>query len=1220
MRSYSRFLRQASRGLLSVLSVLFLAAAMAGIASAQAVTGTIAGQITDATGAAVPDATVEAANTGTGVSVTKTSNSDGAYSFVNLPIGIYDVTASKTGFQTFKIVGIKLDAGAVYTSNVKLQVSTVSQTVTVEANALQVQTANTQLGAVISGNDISNMPLINRNPLALMQTEPGVMASNDRFGTNSVNGSQTQQNSYLINGTDFNDIALNTPLSGPLAPNPDAIGEMSIVTNTLNPEYGRNSGAIVNQVVRSGSNAFHGNAGEFYRDTFLNTRDAFNTAAGAGPQIFHRNIFDGTIGGPIIKNHLFFFGSYEGLRQRSAAAPTQINIYSNAQLAGTFGAGTFDVVMPTTDANGNPVPQPGQPGFVDPRTVSPIPEFGDQCPTSGPACAAGTPYGNLVNKSGTVFPGFGNGLFASGNIPTQDFNTTAFGYISKFNPIPNVGTNAFVAQFPAPSTVNQELFRIDYNATSKDSFWGYGYVEKQKSNSVLPFTGANVPGFPSQQSEGIYNYTVSWNHVFNAETLNDLRVGYTRFNFQAVEPLTPVLPSSIGFAISPQTGLTGAGLPFIGINGGPSFGFSTNGPQPRIDQNYQANDDFAHTMGNHQFKVGMDVRKFSEDNPFFARENGSYAFNGNGIYSTTDPFADALLGFADSYNQTSGGLNDFSAMMFYTYAQDSWKARSNLVVNYGLGWEINTPFTDHFNGGVGINCFRPGEQSSVFPTAPVGLVFPGDAGCSSAGYSTKYRNFGPRLGIAWSPDLGWLSGGPGKMSVRAGVGIYYDQIEEEGFLQNLTAPPFQLSSAGFNDVGGTAAFQNPFAAVECLNQQNQPIAGCKPINASTGAPLAVTSISNKFPFTSPAKGTTNIDFASFGPLSLNLVDPNYGVPYAENYNLTVQRQVGSAIVTVGYVGAVGRHTERAQELNPLLNAFQCAQTADSCGSPNQFASPEAVYKYPAQTSVVLTPTLPQPESIFFASLAQQGSDGNSHYNALQASVQKSLSHGLDFLVAYTWSHSIDDSSSLEDAAFNGPGTNTFLPALNYGDSAFDARQRLVVSFDYQLPMPSAWTGSGFGRRALKGWRISGITTAQTGFPFNVLNFNFTSLTCNQFEFFSCPDNLQTNAPLVITNPRSPTSRYFNKNAFAFPALGTFGNVARNSIHGPGLWDTDMAVYKDTQITERMSLQLRMDAQNAFNHVSFNNPSGNIDSSRFGRVSSDGVEGPRIVQLGARFIF
>src|SRR6185437_6651344 len=225
MGSYSRFLRQATQGLLSVLSVLFLTLAMAGVASAQAVTGTITGQVTDETGAAVPGATVEAANTGTGVSVTKTSNSDGAYSFVNLPVGIYDVTASKTGFQTFKIVGIKLDAGAVYTSNVKLQVSTVSQTVTVEANALQVQTANTQLGMVISGNDISNMPLINRNPLTLMQTEPGVMASNDRFGTNSVNGSQTQQNSYLINGTDFNDIALNTPLTWPLAPNPDAIGE-----------------------------------------------------------------------------------------------------------------------------------------------------------------------------------------------------------------------------------------------------------------------------------------------------------------------------------------------------------------------------------------------------------------------------------------------------------------------------------------------------------------------------------------------------------------------------------------------------------------------------------------------------------------------------------------------------------------------------------------------------------------------------------------------------------------------------------------------------------------------------------------------------------------------------------------------------------------------------------------------------------------------------------
>lgn len=1158
-----------------------------------AVTGTISGTVTDQAGGVVPGATVTATNTGTGVSKTATSNSVGAYSFILLQIGNYDVTVSKSGFQTFTVKGVNVQAAQTYTVNAQMKVSGTGSTVTVEANALQAQTSNTQLGAVISGNDISNMPLINRNALTLMQTEPGVMMSSDRFGTNSVNGSQTQQNSYLINGTDFNDIALNTPLTGRLAPNPDAVAEMSIVTNTLNPEYGRNSGAIVNQVIRSGSNSIHGAASEFYRDTFLNTRDAFNNAPNAGPQIFHRNIFDGVIGGPIIKNHLFFFGSYEGLRQRSASPPNVINVYTPAQLAGDFGAGDF----------------------ASSKAFSPIPEFGDSastCPvTGGVMCPAGTPYSTL---------------WSTGNIPTQDFNTTALGYISKFNPVPNdpsAGPNAWVSQFPNPDSVNQEMFRIDDTINSKDSLWGYGYIERENSTSILPFTGANVPGFASTQTESISNYTVTWTHVFSADTLNDLRVGYTRFNFQAVEPETPVLPSSMGFAITPQTGLKGAGLPFVGILGGPSFGFSTNGPQPRIDQNYQLNDDFAHIVGNHQFKFGIDIRRFFEDNPFFARENGSYTFDAQGTYSTGDPFADALLGFADSYNQTSGGSNNASADMIYSYAQDSWKARQDLVVNYGVGWEINTPFTDHFNNNTAINCFRPGEQSVVYPTAPVGLVFPGDANCSPAGYSTKFHNFGPRFGLAWSPNLGWLSGGPGKFSIRAGVGIYYDEIEEEGTLQNLTAPPLQISSFGFGDVGGTAAFQNPFAAVECLNQQNQAIAGCKAFGAGApgapGAALAVTSITNKFPFTTPPKGATNIDFASFGPLSLNLLDPNYAVPYAENYNLTVQRQIASMLISVGYVGSQGRHTERVQELNPLLYPLLCANTPACSGSvPFQFESSVAsqFYRFGPQTSVV------SGAPIYYASLAQQQTDGDSNYNSLQASVQKSFSHGLDFLVAYTWAHAMDDSSNFEDLSFNGLGVNPFEPALNWGPSAYDARQRIVISYDYTIPVPSSWTNNGFASRALKGWRISGITTAQTGFPFSLINVGFTSTSCNAFEFFSCWDNLQTTGvPIDLTNPRyQKRARYLNTAAFTTPMPGTFGNVGRNPFHGPGLWDTDLALYKDTQITERMTLQLRVDAQNAFNHVSFNNPDGTFQSSLFGLVRSDSVEGPRIMQLGARITF
>jgi hypothetical protein len=1184
---------------LSGLSLFLLL--LASPVKAQAVSGTISGTVTDQAGAAVPDATVVATNTATGISGTKVTNSAGAFSFVDLPIGIYDITASKSNFQTMKIAGVRLNAGAVYTANIKISVSTVSSTVTVEANALQVQTSNTQLGTVISGNEISNMPLINRNPLTLMETLPGVMASSDRFGTNSVNGSQTQQNLYEINGTDWNDIALNTPLTGALAPNPDAIAEFSLVTNTLNPEYGRNSGAVVNQVIKSGTNSFHGSGGEFYRDTFLNARDFFGTSA----QIFHRNIFDGTIGGPVVKNHLFGFFSYEGLRQRAAASPDLVTVFTPAQLAGDFGAGFLN---PPTSGTGE----------------APIPEFGDSaspCPVSGGGmCPAGTKYSTL---------------FSTGVIPTQDFNAVALAYVKKFNPAVNVGTDEYSAQFPNLESANQYLYRVDETINSKDSIWGYGYTERESAPSALPFTGANVPGFAEVNTESISNWTVAWDHVFNPQVLNQMRVGYTRFNFVAVEPATPTLPSTLGFNINPQFA-SAAGLPFIGLPGNDiNLGFSTNGPQPRIDQNYQVDDDLSYIIGKHQLKFGFDGRRFWTNSVFGARNNGSYTFGGAGTYSTGDPFADLLLGFPDSYSQTSGGPWEARAQEFYSYAQDSWSLRHDLVVNYGLGWQINTPWVLPYNDYTALSCFRPGEQSLIYPSAPVGVVYPGDPGCTSSGEYTHFNDVGPRLGLAWSPDLGRFSGGAGNMSIRASGGVYYDQTEDEGALQNLGTPPLQLSDAGFADALGTAAFQNPFAAVQCLNQQNQPIAGCTATTPS-GTALGVTSIANKYPFTSPAKGTANIDFSNYGPLSLNLLDPNYRTPYAVNYNLTVQRQFpGKMLLSVGYVGSQGRHTERAFELNPLLNPTECAATPSCVGdSPDIWlagpspANPTGIadFKYgPQAVPSFVTPVPGASEIVYLASLGQQATDGNSHYNALQAEFQKSFSHGLDFLAAYTWAHSIDDSSNLENEAFNGPGTNTFLPQLNWGDSAFDARQRFVVSFDYTLPMPSGWTSSGFGRRALKGWRLSGITTAQTGFPFSLVNPFFTSLTCGAASFYACPDNGQTTgAALDISNPRGPNNQYFNASAFTLPAEGTFGNLARDSIHGPGIWDSDLAVYKDTEVREGMTLQLRMDAQNAFNHAQFSNPittlgpAGDIGEFGLGDVTSDA--GPRIVQLGVRFIF
>lgn len=1190
LKGFDRPFRFALSALATTLCFFFLATNL----HAQAVSGTITGSVTDPSGAVISDASVSATDAATGAARDTKTDSSGHYTFVYLPIGTYNLIFSKQGFKSFASAGVVVNAGQVYTANAQLTVGTASETVTVEATRLQVQTNNTQLGTVISGSTIENMPIINRDPLTLMQLEPGVMASSDRFGSNSVNGSQTQQNSYEINGTDFNDVALNTPMTGHLAPNPDAIAQFSLITNTLNPEYGRNSGAIVNQVVKSGTNQFHGSASEFYRDTFLNATDYFASQ----PQIFHRNIFDGTLGGPIVKNHLFGFFSYEGLRQRSAATPVLVTVFTPAELAGNFGAGFL-----------NP-PKAG---------AAPIPEYGDSassCPVGGAMCPAGTAYSSL---------------FSTGVIPTQDFNATALKYVTAYNPAVNFGTDQYSAQFPNLDSVNQYLWRVDDTISSKDALWGYGYIEKEGSGAALPFTGANVPGFAEVDGESISNYTVSWNHIFSSNAINQFSVGYMRFNFVAVEPANPTLPSTMGFAINPQF-TSAAGLPFIGLPGNDiNLGFSTNGPQPRIDQNYQVDDNLSYIFGKHQLKFGFDGRRFWTTGIFGARNNGSYTFTGAGTYSTGDPFADLLLGFPDSYSQSSGGPWNGRSQEFYSYAQDSWSARPDLTVNYGIAWQINTPWVLPYNNFTAINCFRPGEQSLTYPSAPMGVVYPGDANCTSSGYHTQFNEVGPRLGLAWSPDFGRLSGGAGNFSIRAGAGIYYNQTESEGTLQNIDAPPLQLSDAGFADALGTAAFQNPFAAVQCLDQQNNPIAGCAPVTPG-GTPLAVASIANKYPFTAPPKGDANIDFSNFGPLSLNLLDPNYHAPYTVNYNLTMQRQLtGNMLLSVGYVGLEGRHNQRTYELNPLLNPTECAATP-SCAdqAPFQYlaapssANPTGIAQYrygPQAVPSFVTPAPGASEIVYLASLQQQTTDGNSHYNSLQASLQKTFSHGLDFLVSYTWAHAIDDGSNLEDLAFNGLGTNTFLPELNWGDSAFDARQRLVVSYDYTIPMPSSVTSNGWADRALGGWRISGITTAQTGFPVTVTNPNFTSLTCNAFSFFSCPDNLEyTGQALDITDPRSnANAQYFNPAAFTTPALGTFGNVRRNSFHGPGLWNTDLALYKDTHITERMTLQLRMDAQNAFNHVQFSNPDGNFNSSSFGDITST-FEGPRILQLGARFMF
>jgi carboxypeptidase family protein len=1119
--------------------------------SAQELTASIRGTVTDATGAAVPGAEVKALEQQTHIATTVPSEGDGSFAFLHLPVGTYDVTVTRTGFRPSTTHGIVLSLNAVYNLPVKLEVGQVSETVEVEANPVQVETTTTQLGTVVESQQIVDLPLNGRNWTQLQQLAPGVVSTSDRFGTYATNGSQSQQNSFLINGMDAIDLPLNTPL---VIPSPDAIGEFNLVSSSLNPEYGRNSGGILNAVIKSGTNQFHGSAFEFYRDTFLDDRNLFQLTK----PVYHQNQFGGTIGGPIIKNHTFFMFSYQGTRfvEPSANGGGQTTVFSAAERNGLF------------------------PDIATSSATSPFPLVG----SNGGTYPAGTPYSEI---------------FPTGQIPTADFNPIAQKLLS-FVPLPNSPGNLYSFNPSTTGVTDQEIIKIDHSMKN-DTFWFTSIIQRSPSTDAIPFTGASLPGFGDVNKRHTYANSASWTHTFNPTTLNELRVSWLRFNFDAVEPQTPVLPSSVGFTgISPQDP-AGAGLPVISLTGYFTLGFSSNGPQPRIDSTYQLTDGFSKIHGNHTLKFGYDGERYQVGNPFFGNNGGNFSFGGSGTYSTGDPGADFLLGIPDSYSQGSGGWIDARTYEHYFYAQDSWKALKNFTINFGAGYQIDTPLVQHHFGGEAMNCFRPGEQSQVFPTAPVGLVFPGDPGCSQSGYYQHYGDIGPRFGIAWAPNS--------KTSIRSGFGIYYNRVEEELMLQDLGAPPFSVTSGGIGDIGGNPSFANPW------------------VDISTGQ-----SMPNKFPFVPPQPGNKTLDFSFFEPMSLNVVNPNFTSPYAMNYNLTVERQLpGAMILRVGYVGSQGRHLEMAYEGNPITPAGTAACAASSSCISNRLLQQVL---YPTHTEYA-------PGDII-ASAGTQSTVGVSHYNSMQVNLNKRLTKGLLFQASYTWSHSIDDTSGFEQSSFGTRGTNPYNFAFNRGDSTFDARQRLVINYDYELPHLSRYVRGEVAQKVLDGWHLAGITTLQKGFPITVADSAFPSLTCGAvYSYYGCPDTangltaVQTYDPrtsgLVNTskNASNTTSLpyyYFNPNSFGVPAYGVLGTAGRNFFHGPGINNTDLSLSKRIIFTEARFIELRLEGYNVFNHTQFSTSassggsavSGDFNSANFGRILA--AAPGRTVQLAAKLYF
>ena len=1143
----------------------------------------IRGTVTDPSGAVVPDAKLTATNIATGLSYNATSDKDGLFAFLQLPIGDYSVRGEKTGFKAFSEGHIHLDLDQVFNLKVAMEVGVTSETITVEANPAQVETTSMQLGTTITGSQIVDLPLNGRNWTQLMQLQPGVEASNDRFGAGaySTNGSETQQNAFLINGTDTNDAALNVPL---VVPSPDAIGEFNLVSSTLNPEYGRNSGATVNAAIKSGTNQFHGDVFEFYRDTFLDAPAWFQANAAGNPAAspFHQNLFGGTVGGPIYKDHAFFFFSYQGERatRPEPNASSSVPVFSTAQRGGDFSAGSA--------FKANPIP---------------FAMFGDSkssCPVAG----------GVKCQPGTATPLTYANLFSTGVIPAQDLNPLAVKLMNQFVPLPNSGNN-FVFNPSEALKQDQYLGRIDEKVTNRDAVWFYGFYENFPASDAVPFSGSDLPGFASTSPAKYYEYTAAWNHTLSPTALNEVRVAYLRFNFTANEPAANIDPTAYGFSgIVPQVRSLES-LPVMAVSGFFTLGFSSNGPQPRVQNTYQVTDNFSKVWGHHTLKVGFNMDRLSVNNPFFANLSGNYQYNGSGTFSTGNAGADFLLGTPDSYNQGSGAILRDRAQEYYSYVQDQWQIKPNLTLTLGTGWDIETPQKNIYANGETMAAIRPGEQSTIFPTAPVGLVFPGDKGINGyGGPSVHYSDFAPRLGFAWSPRDNH------NLSVRGGIGLYYNRTEGEAALQTLFTPPFSLATSGAGAIGAPPNFGSPFQT------QNTVAIGKVP----TG------TVPQLFPFSPPAVGASvpASTWAQFEPFGFNISesDPRMTAPRATNFNLNVEYQVSkSTIVTIGYVGAIGRHEEGNYNANPagVFPGVNNNPAALACGTDFFLASCTggASFQNGAATNVLGQPGV-------FAT------DWSSNYNSLQASINRRFTNGLQFQVAYTYSRAFDYISNFENGGelFSGPGINAFTSANNYGPAATDAPQRLVANYSYTLPF---YKYGHHWKHLADGWTITGIATFQSGFPIAVFTNAFNDLQYSFPDaFYENPGHAQlTGAPLQINhNPRASLKSggagdWVNPAAFTVPALGTLGNANRNPFYGPGLNFWDMALEKDIHFTESKFVQLRLETFNTFNHANFgplNSTTGTnvVGTSVFGQTNSvqsittngDG----RVVQLAGKIYF
>lgn len=1122
---------------------LFFLLASAPPSEAQKDAGTIAGTVRDASGAVVADVQVTARDVDHGTSVSVTTNAGGEYVIQPLKVGRYTVTAEKPGFNKVLTTPITLSVQQRAVFDVTLPVGQVNESVTVSDTSAQLQTETSDLGQVIDSRRISNLPLNGRNfaQLALLTpgTTPAAPGSRDQSGYGfSANGARSLQNNFLLDGIDNNS---NLPdlLNGSsyvIEPPVESLQEFKVQTSSYSAEFGRGNGAVINAVTKSGTNQLHGAVYEFFRNDALDARNYYDTTRTP----YKQNQFGGTIGGPVVIPHLFngkgrffFFGDYEGFRSIDSQ-PIPAIVPTAAERTGDL-SDRIDYTTPVTDTNSSPILDcNGNPTYSGEVFNSRLAQPLATPPQAGLPTSCGVPFGY-------------NGTQPVNIIPTSVIDPLA-AKLAALYPQPNANGNGFnyVGTSKRVTNRNNVDLRFDQTLSSADTlFERYSY--EQVHNNFPGVFGPIADGgdFFSGISNTHYHFAVIGNtHIFSPNLVNELRAGYNRIDARRLQPgYNTNIAQQIGFPGIPVA-FDNGGLPNLTFNDVSTIGSSTFLPTSELQNTYIFTENLNWVVGNHSLRFGAEIdrNEFTIYQPGQPRGTMDFgpqftAVSGDANGITGSGFASFLLGIPDNGSISNARNIDYSRPAWNFYAQDDWKLTKRLTVNYGLRYELYQTVKERHNQQAtydltrGVLLLPRGQTTTLTPQLSV--LLPVSATASDGLISPDLNNFAPRLGFAYS--LG------DRAVLRAGYGFFYGGSE---------SGPYSNPSPGYNP----PYYLTNSYSVNCSD------ASANPNGVDCSIP-GLNVLANGFPSNALSDPNT--------PLLYSL-DPHLVTPYVQQYQLSFEYQLPSkTLFTLAYAGSHGL------KLYTFFNGNEATPDAN----PNDPVAPRR--PLPACSA----PGGPTAQCVD-APIQWFRSTGRSNYNALEASLQRTSSNGLSLLTSYTWGHSMDNASAANLGSQNGGDFRDFRhPEAEYGNSDTDVRQRFTFSYLYPLPF-------GRGEKYLATinnpldllvghWQIGGIATLSAGNWYTVTEaLNYANVPDGGGNVGSSQRPDYAGDP--NTKPCVPGT-YFNTCAFTAPPFGSFGNVNRNTIQGPGTEDLDFSLSKVFKFTERLNMEFRSEFFNVLNH-------------------------------------